>query len=113
MSNSMRRRASDREGDAPHPLRASAQGGTGELFPLELQMAKAQLGGAIKSALVRTDSPMKEFGTPAVVERMCRGELSDVLGRIWARADTREEFVEALVKASGLYVVERQIRRRA
>jgi len=116
MSDSMHRRASDREGDAPNPVRASAQSGTGELLTgvpaLELQMAKAQLGGAIKSALVRTDSPMKEFGTPAVVERMCRGELSDVLGRVWARPDTREEFVLALVKASGLYVVEPQIRRR-
>lgn len=113
MADSLPRRDAVRLGEEPHPVHGPAQNRVDELFTLDLEMAKAQLGGAVKTALTRTDSAMKEFGTPQVVDRLCRGELSDVLGRIWARPDTREEFVLALVKASGLYIVESQIRRRA
>lgn len=108
MSDSLSDRSGLPSGEDIHPVRAAAQPGAGERFTLDeipLHMAKAQLGCAVKTALTRTDSPMKEFGTPAVVDRLCRGELSDVLGRIWARPDTREEFLLALMKASGLYDV--------
>jgi hypothetical protein len=114
MSHSIERREPSGEGDAVHPLPAAAQSGDGDGFTLEqipLTMAKAQLGAAMKRAIRRTDSVLKEFGTPAVVDRMCSGDVSDVLGRIWARADTREEFLLALMKASGLYEV-RQIAER-
>jgi hypothetical protein len=103
------------EGDEPHPVPETAQSGMGDGFTvaIPLHMAKCQLGGAMQKAINKTDSTLKEFGTPQVVERMCKGELSDVLGRIWARPDTREEFLLALLKASGLFSIETQIKRRA
>jgi hypothetical protein len=115
MSDIVDRRAPLPVGEESHPVHEPAQNGAGEPFTLDnlpLHIAKAQLGGAVKTALRRTDSVLKEFGTPAVVDRMCRGEVSDVLGRIWARPDTREEFLLALMKASGLYDVRHIAERR-
>jgi len=75
-------------------------------------MAKAQLGSAVGKALRRTDSVLKDFGDSSQVKRVCEGEIPSVLARVWARPDTREEFLLALMKASGLYDVRHIAERR-
>lgn len=96
----------------PTPKMLSAQ-----LPDLTLEQAKAQFGGSVGAAIRRTDATYKEFGDPALVGRVIGGDISAVLARVWARADTRREFLLAMADASGLFEVQTTItlteRRRA
>lgn len=82
---------------------------------ITLEMAKVQLGSAVRATLRRTDSSLKEFGDPSQVNRVCDGEVPTVLARVWARVDTRRALVIALADESGLFDIHTQIseRRRA
>jgi len=79
---------------------------------ISLEMAKATLGGAVGSALRRTDSVLKDFGDASQVKRVCDGEIPSVLARVWARPDTRREWLLDLLEKSGLFEVERRISER-
>jgi hypothetical protein len=76
-----------------------------ELPAISLNMAKCELGSAIHQAIVRTGLPLKEFGDSSRVKRVCDGDVSEVIARLWQTEDRRKSFIEALAKASGLFDV--------
>ncbi len=82
-----------------------------DLEEIPLHMAKAQIGKALHQSITRTDSPLKDFGDPSHVKRVCEGDVPSVIARAWQRADTREEFVIALAKRAG-FIVEMTMRKR-
>jgi hypothetical protein len=86
-----------------------------DLAEIPLEMAKCQIGAALKKTIARTDSVLKDFGDPSQVKRVCDGDVPSVLARAWQRIETRREFVAALAEESGLFEVGRYMheRRRA
>lgn len=92
------------EGDAS-PVQRSDEGRDGpvqKLDSLPIEMAKAQIGSAIRDSLPRGAS-LKEFGDPSQVNRLCDGDVNSILARVWARPDTRRKLVMALADASGFF----------
>jgi hypothetical protein len=60
---------------------------------IPLQMAKAQIGAALKKTIQRTDSVLKDFGDSSLVDRFCKGDVPSVFARAWARKETRRELI--------------------
>jgi hypothetical protein len=80
-----------------------------ELPAISLQMAKAQIGGALRTTIHRTGASLKEFGDPSRVNRVCDGEIPEALARAWQAEDRRKEFVLALAEASGCFDIHTSI----
>jgi hypothetical protein len=76
---------------------------------IPLEMAKAQLGSALRTTIRVTGAALKEFGDPSQVNRVCDGDIPSVLARAWARPHTRKELIKALADASGQFTVSTQI----
>ncbi len=66
-------------------------------------MAKAKIGRAVRLAI--SDHVEKEFGDAALVTRVCQGEVSSVLARVFARPDTCGKWITALAEESGVFDV--------
>lgn len=81
--------------------------GQGEL-PLE--EAKAQIGRALKRTIHGSAFPLKEFGDPSHVNRLCDGEVPTPLARAWQRH--RRELIRNLADESGLFNVRWSIEER-
>jgi len=74
-----------------------------DLPEIPLAMAKCQLGHTVRRA-IRGHSE-KEFGDAAQVTRVCQGEVNSVMARVWARPETRREWITALAEESGQFDV--------
>jgi hypothetical protein len=86
----------------------SPKSGPRQLPNISLEMAKAQIGNALRRT-IQGDS-LKEYGDPSHVRRVCNGDISEPLARAWAHR--RRELVQALAEESGLFDVHMSISER-
>jgi hypothetical protein len=71
-----------------------------DLGEIPLEMAKVQLGTALKKTIDRSGSAYKDFGDPGLVSRAVAGEVPGWLARAWQRKKTRRELLIALAEGS-------------
>lgn len=98
----------DKQGETESPK----SGPPDRIGYIPLDMAKAQIGSALRQTIHGTGSALKEFGDPSHVNRVCDGEIPTVIARAWQRANTRRELVRALAEESGLFHVHLSINER-
>jgi hypothetical protein len=96
-----------REGQRLDRLPATAKAAIQKVDYAEipLEIAKVQIGSALRTTIRVTGAALKEFGDPSQVNRVCDGDIPSVLARAWARPQTRKEFIKALADASGQFNV--------
>ena len=70
-----------------------------------LEIAKVQMGAALRTTIRVSGAALKEFGDPSQVNRVCDGEIPSVLARMWARPEVRKELIKSLADASGQFNV--------
>lgn len=75
-----------------------------DLVEMPLELAKAQLGMAIRHTLKVSKTALKEIADPSLVVRVCEGDkIPDWLARLWVHPDRQRALVEALAEQSGQY----------
>lgn len=74
-------------------------------------MAKSHIGRAVAHVLRVTDSPLKTLGDPSQVNRVCEGDIPNVVARAYQL--DRREFIKALAEESGVFVLRVRIEERS